>query len=77
MSSQNISHTQPHSSTTAWLTVFAFPALVAVGIARRIQERRVLNQLLSLPDHELNDIGLQRHELQRQSLQSLWSRTGA
>jgi uncharacterized protein YjiS (DUF1127 family) len=47
---------------------------IALGgrIVRRIRERRELNRLLSLPDYLLNDIGLQRDEMQRKALDPLW-----
>ena len=53
MSAQINSHTNAQSSVSSLLSVFAFPAVIAVNIARRIQERRELNALLSMGDHAL------------------------
>ena len=74
MSSKLNTHTQAFPSTGGLLSVLAFPAVVAVGIARRIQERRELNELLSMGDHALHDIGLQRHEIDRAMFEPLWRR---
>ena len=48
------------------------PIAFAGRIARRIRERREMNRLLSFPDYLLNDIGLQRDEMQRKALDPLW-----
>ena len=45
---------------------------VAGRIIRRFRQRRELNQLLSLPDYMLKDVGLQRHDIQREALRPLW-----
>ncbi len=76
MSAQINSHTNAQSSVANLLSVLAFPAVIAVNIARRIQERRELNQLLSMSDYALHDIGLQRHQIERAYYQSVWSRSG-
>jgi uncharacterized protein YjiS (DUF1127 family) len=44
----------------------------AKRIVRRVRERRELSRLLSLPDYLLKDVGLQRHDVQRQALRPLW-----
>jgi uncharacterized protein YjiS (DUF1127 family) len=41
-------------------------------MVQRFKERRELNRLLSFPDYMLTDIGLQRHDIQREALQPLW-----
>ena len=74
MSSKIIPHKNSHTSNSALLSVLAFPALVAVGIIERIEERRELNRLLNMPDYQLKDIGLQRHDIQRKSMEPLWWR---
>jgi uncharacterized protein YjiS (DUF1127 family) len=51
---------------------YRHPIAIARHIVLRFQERRELNRLLSYPDYLLKDIGLQRNDIQRQSLQSLW-----
>ena len=48
------------------------PIVIAAQIVQRFQERRELNRLLSYPDYLLKDIGLQRNDIQRKSLQALW-----
>jgi uncharacterized protein YjiS (DUF1127 family) len=39
---------------------------------RRYKDRRDMNYLLSLPDYQLRDIGLQRGDIQRAALKPLW-----
>jgi len=41
-------------------------------ILARLRNRREMNQLLSMPDYQLRDIGLQRGDIQREALRSLW-----
>jgi uncharacterized protein YjiS (DUF1127 family) len=48
------------------------PIATAERIFRRFRERRELNRLLSFPDYMLKDVGLQRHDIQREALRSLW-----
>jgi uncharacterized protein YjiS (DUF1127 family) len=54
----------------------AFALGVPIGLVRvlikRFQERRELNYLLSLPDYELRDIGLQRGDIQREAIKPIW-----
>lgn len=73
MSSKTISHV-PHASNSVLLSVLGYPALVAVSIIERLEQRRELNRLLSMPDYQLKDIGLQRHDIQRKSMEPLWWR---
>jgi uncharacterized protein YjiS (DUF1127 family) len=41
-------------------------------VARQFRQRRELRILLSLPDHALKDIGLQRADVEREVLKPLW-----
>ena len=50
----------------------ASPSHFAGRIARRIRERREMNRVLGFPDYLLEDIGLQRDEMQRKALDPLW-----
>jgi uncharacterized protein YjiS (DUF1127 family) len=65
-----------HSSTNAWAAelpvILGTPISIARTLVRRLRERRALNRLLSLPDYLLNDVGLQRHDIQREALKPLW-----
>ena len=59
-----------HSRLGSWLVdAMALP----VTWARRIQQRRELNVLLSQPEHMLRDIGLERGTVTRESLKHFWS----
>jgi uncharacterized protein YjiS (DUF1127 family) len=50
-------------------------ALGFVGqLVAQIRKRREMNYLLSLPDYQLKDIGLQRGDIQREALKPLWRR---
>jgi uncharacterized protein YjiS (DUF1127 family) len=51
---------------------FGSPFKFLKVIAKRIQDRRELNYLLSLPDYQLKDIGLQRGDIQREVIKPLW-----
>lgn len=64
----------PHSnSVLAGMSAFLGRSIaLAAHIVLRFKERRELNRLLSYPDYLLKDIGLQRNDMQRKSLQSLW-----
>jgi uncharacterized protein YjiS (DUF1127 family) len=65
-------HTNGHSVASQLPAFLGQPIALAGRIARRIQERREMNRLLGLPDYLLNDIGLQRDEMQRKALDPLW-----
>jgi uncharacterized protein YjiS (DUF1127 family) len=39
---------------------------------KRLRERREMNYLLSLPEYQLKDIGLQRGDIQREALKPVW-----
>ena len=65
-------HTEVASATPGPRSVFTLPATLAVAIAERIRERHLLNQLLSMSEYQLKDIGVSRHELVRQSMLPIW-----
>ena len=58
-----------HHTLPALLTQ---PVALAGRIVRRIRERREMNRVLGFPDYLLDDIGLQRDEMQRKTLDPLW-----
>ncbi len=39
---------------------------------KRFKARREMNYLLGLSDYQLRDIGVQRADLEREALKSLW-----
>ncbi|NJM29114.1 MAG: DUF1127 domain-containing protein [Rhizobiales bacterium] len=43
------------------------------GFVRRFRERREMRRILSFDDRLLQDIGLSRGDIQRQSMRSLWN----
>jgi uncharacterized protein YjiS (DUF1127 family) len=45
---------------------------LASSVLARVRNRRQMNYLLSLPDYQLKDIGLQRGDIQREALKPLW-----
>ena len=65
-------HTNGNSGASQMLAFLGHPFAFAGRIARRIRERREMNRVLSFPDYLLNDIGLQRDEMQRKALDPLW-----
>lgn len=65
-------HTNGNSAARRIPALLGQPAILAGRIARRIQERREMNRLLSFPDYLLADIGLQRSDMQRKALRPLW-----
>jgi uncharacterized protein YjiS (DUF1127 family) len=65
-------HTNSYSAASQVPAFLGQPLAFAGRIARRIRERREMNRLLSFPDYLLNDIGLQRDEMQRKALDPLW-----
>ncbi len=65
-------HTHGHSPASHMSAFLGHPIALAGRIARRIRERREMNRLLRLPDYLLEDIGLQRDEMQRKALDPLW-----
>ena len=66
------SHTNGKSWRTELPAVLSRPATIARHVVQRFKERRELNRLLSFPDYLLKDVGLQRHDIQREALQPLW-----
>ncbi len=65
-------HTNGNSATRQMPAFLGHPFAFAGRIARRIRERREMNRVLGFPDYLLEDIGLQRDEMQRKALDSLW-----
>ena len=65
-------HPHGHSKVSEISAFLGQPIAIAGRIVRRIQERRELNRVLSFPDYLLNDIGLQRGEMQQKALDPLW-----
>lgn len=41
-------------------------------VRRRIREQREINHLLNMTDRELDDIGLNRGDVQREAMKPLW-----
>ena len=64
-------HTSTHTSAHP-LGLIAAPLHFVHGVARRIRQRREMNRLLGMPDYLLKDVGVQRHEIQREALKPLW-----
>ena len=63
--------TNTHSFSHS-LGLIAAPLRFVHGIGRRIRQRREMNRLLGMPDYLLKDVGVQRHDIQRQAVRSLW-----
>jgi uncharacterized protein YjiS (DUF1127 family) len=57
-----------HAAASAVSGVLA----LARRVVQRFNERRTLNYLLSLPDYQLKDIGIQRSDIQREAIKPLW-----
>ncbi len=66
------SHKSSTDSTGVLLGALRNPLAIAASIAQRVRGRRELNRLLNLPDYQLKDIGLQRHDIQREALKPFW-----
>ena len=67
MTTQTNTHTSSHP-----LGLIAAPLRFVHGVARRISHRREMNRLLGMPDYILKDVGVQRHDIQREAVRSLW-----
>ena len=65
-------HTHGNSAASHLPGFLGHPIVFAGRIARRIRERREMNRVLSFPDYLLEDIGLQRDEMQRKAVDPLW-----
>jgi uncharacterized protein YjiS (DUF1127 family) len=65
-------HTNSNSGASRMPAFLGHLIAFAGRIARRIRERREMNRMLSFPDYLLNDIGLQRGEMQQKALDPLW-----
>jgi len=60
-------HTSAHT-----LGLIAAPFRFAHGVAQRIRHRREMNHLLGMPDYLLKDVGVQRHDIQREAVRPVW-----
>ena len=65
-------HTNGHSVANQRPSFLSQPIAFAGRIARRIRDRREMNRVLGFPDYLLEDIGLQRGEMQQKALDPLW-----
>jgi len=65
-------HTNGNSPASQIPAIIGHPIAFAGRIARRIRERREMNRVLGFPDYLLEDIGLQRNEMQQKALDPLW-----
>ena len=63
--------TNVHTSAQV-LGLISAPLLFVTGVARRIRNRREMNRLLGMPDYLLKDVGVQRHDIQREAVKPLW-----
>ena len=72
MTSMTYLHPNGKSLLTGMSAFLGRPIAIAAHIVLRFKERRELNRLLGYPDYLLKDIGLQRNDMQRKSLQALW-----
>ena len=72
MTSMIYRHPNGKSLLTEMSAFLGRPISIATQIVLRFKERRELNRLLSYPDYLLKDVGLQRHDIQREALQPLW-----
>ena len=72
MTSMTYRHPNGNSLLTEMSAFLRHPIAIAAHVVLRFKERRELNRLLSYPDYLLKDIGLQRSDIQRKSLESLW-----
>jgi len=64
-------HPSNHSLFAEMSAILTRPFLVALRIGWRLKARRELNRLAGYPDYLLKDIGLQRSDIQRESLKPL------
>jgi uncharacterized protein YjiS (DUF1127 family) len=65
-------HMNGNSGASHMPAFLGHPIAFAGRIAQRIRDRREMNRVLGFPDYLLNDIGLQRDEMQRKAVDSLW-----
>ena len=72
MTSMINNHSNGHSRVSEMAAFLGQPIAFAGRIVRRIRDRREMNRVLGFPDYLLEDIGLQRDEMQRKTLDSLW-----
>jgi uncharacterized protein YjiS (DUF1127 family) len=74
MTSMINNHSNGRSRIGEMAAFLGQPIAFAGRIVRRIRDRREMNRVLGFPDYLLEDIGLQRDEMQRKTLDSLWRR---
>jgi uncharacterized protein YjiS (DUF1127 family) len=72
MANMITAHTNGRPGLTGLSAFLSPPIANTERIIRRFRERRELNRLLSFPDYLLKDVGLQRHDIQREALRPLW-----
>ena len=72
MTSMIQSHPNGKSLVTETSAFLRHPIAIAAQIVLRFKERRELNRLLSFPNYLLEDIGVQRNDIQREALKPLW-----
>lgn len=66
-STHTASHARPAGAQSAW----NWPVAALSHLASRIKSRREMNRLLGLPDYLLKDVGLQRHDIQREAVKPI------
>jgi uncharacterized protein YjiS (DUF1127 family) len=72
MANVTISHNSRDLSGPAGRSVLTVIADFVARVARRLKNRREMNQLLAMSDYQLRDIGIQRGDIQREAVRSLW-----
>ena len=65
-------HPNGKSLLTEMSAFLGRPIAIAAQIVLRFRERRELNRLLSFPNYLLEDMGVQRSDMQREALKPLW-----
>jgi uncharacterized protein YjiS (DUF1127 family) len=65
-------HSAGFAGATELKALIGKPIALARTIVRRFFERRELNRVLGFPDYLLKDVGIQRHDIQREALKPLW-----
>jgi uncharacterized protein YjiS (DUF1127 family) len=64
-------HPNNHSVIAEVSAILTRSVLVVLHMGLRLKARRELNRLAGYPDYLLKDIGLQRSDIQRESLKPL------
>jgi uncharacterized protein YjiS (DUF1127 family) len=68
----NVAHADRPVIARRWAPGFALPAFLPTTWMRRVEERRVLKELLRRPDRILADVGADRAELEREASKPFW-----